>query len=70
MSGNVNLSVPVWHKANLTLEEASAYYGIGINTLRELTDRDECQKYILWVGRKRLIKREPFARYLETLYTI
>ena len=70
MSGNVNPSVPVWHKTNLTLEEASAYYGIGINTLRELTDRDECQKYVLWVGRKRLIKRELFARYLENLYTI
>ena len=34
------LSVPIWEKANLTLEEAAAYYGIGINKLRALTDTD------------------------------
>lgn len=28
--------VPVWEKAALTFEEASAYTGIGINRLREL----------------------------------
>ena len=32
------LSVPIWEKANLTLEEAAAYYGIGINKLRALTE--------------------------------
>ncbi len=26
--------VPVWEKANLTLDEAAAYFGIGINKLR------------------------------------
>ena len=42
--------VPVWEKANLTLEEAAAYSGIGINKLRELSDSDDC-KFVLWVGR-------------------
>ena len=27
--------VPIWEKTNLTLEEAAAYSGIGINKLRE-----------------------------------
>lgn len=49
-------TVPIWEKANLTLEEAAAYYGIGINKLRSLTDTDDCP-YVLWVGNKRLIKR-------------
>lgn len=31
--------VPIWEKANLTLEEAAAYSGIGINRIRELTMR-------------------------------
>ena len=31
------LTVPIWEKANLSLEEAAAYYGIGINKLRALT---------------------------------
>ena len=42
--------VPIWQKANLTLEEAAAYYNIGINKLRQITDRKECEKYVLWVG--------------------
>lgn len=27
--------VPIWEKTNLTLEEAAAYSGIGINKLRK-----------------------------------
>ena len=30
--------VPIWEKANLTIEEAAAYFGIGMNKLRELTE--------------------------------
>ena len=48
--------VPIWEKSNLTLEEAAAYSGIGINKLREITNEDKC-KFVLWVGNKRLIKR-------------
>ena len=47
--------IPIWQKANLTLEEAAAYYNIGINKLRQITDRKECEKYVLWVGTRRLI---------------
>ena len=64
-----NNSVPVWQKAFLTLEEGAAYYGIGINKLRDLTNAEDCP-YVLWVGRKRLIKRAAFEKYLETLYSI
>lgn len=32
--------VPIWEKTNLTLEEAAAYSGIGINKLREITNND------------------------------
>ena len=62
------LTVPIWEKANLSLEEAAAYYGIGINRIRALTDTDDCP-YVLWVGNKRLIKRKAFEKYLETLYS-
>ena len=46
--------IPIWEKSNLTLEEAAAYFGIGINKLREMTDERGCE-YVLWVGTKRLI---------------
>ena len=32
--------VPIWEKANLTLEEAAKYSGIGIHRLRELTNNE------------------------------
>lgn len=58
-------SVPIWERATITVEEASAYTGIGINKLREMTNRRDCQ-YVLWVGsRNRLIKRKAFEEYLE-----
>lgn len=58
-------SVPIWERATITVEEAAAYTGIGINKLREMTNRRDCQ-YVLWVGsRNRLIKRKAFEEYLE-----
>lgn len=50
----IKKEVPIWEKSNLTLEEASAYFGIGINKLREMTNDRNC-KYVIWCGSKRLI---------------
>lgn len=61
--------VPIWEKSNLTLEEAAAYTGVGINKLRDLTDNESCQ-FVLWIGRKRLIKRKKIDEYLEKCYSI
>lgn len=35
--------IPIWEKSNLTLEEAATYSGIGINKLRQLTDKEDCE---------------------------
>lgn len=61
--------VPIWEKSNLTLEEASAYSGIGVNKLREITNQKNCA-FVLWVGSKRLIKRRLLDSYLEKTYSI
>lgn len=61
--------VPIWEKSNLTLEEAAAYSGIGINKLREITNEERCT-FVLWVGTKRLIKRRGLDSYLEKAYSI
>ena len=61
--------VPIWEKANLTLEEAAAYSGIGTGKLREITNDKNCN-FVLWVGNKRLIKRKQLGRFLETAYSI
>ena len=61
--------VPIWGKSNLTLEEAAAYSGIGINKLRTLTDHEHCQ-FVLWVGSKRLIKRRKLDEYTEKMFSL
>jgi len=61
--------IPIWEKSNLTLEEASAYSGVGINKLRELSDERNCT-FVLWNGSKRLIKRRMLDIYLEKAFSI
>jgi len=61
--------VPIWNKANLTIEEAAAYFGIGMKKLRELTEDENC-KFVLYIGSKRLIKRQMFEKYLEQAYSL
>ena len=61
--------VPIWEKSNLSLEEAAAYSGIGINKLRELSNEKNC-RFVLWVGSKRLIKRRLLEEYIEQLFSI
>lgn len=62
-------TVPLWEKSNLTLEEAAAYSGIGINKLRILSDREDCP-FVLWVGSKRLLKRKKLDEFLNGAYSI
>ena len=61
--------VPIWEKANLTLEEAAAYFGIGINKIRQLTNEKNCP-FVLWCGSKRLIMRTAMEDYLSKEYSI
>ena len=63
-SGKKKFQVPIWEKSNLTLEEAAAYSGIGINKLRQMTDDENCE-FVLWIGNKRLIKRRKLDEYIE-----
>ena len=55
--------VPIWAKYCLTLDEAAAYFGIGMNKLREMTDEPNCQ-FVIFNGSKRLIKRRKLEENL------
>lgn len=63
------LEIPIWEKSNLTIEEAAKYSGIGIIKLREMTERTDCP-FVLWVGRKRLIKRREFDEYIVKAFSV
>ena len=63
------IEIPIWQKTTLTLEEAAAYSGIGINKIRQLSDKEDCE-FVLWVGTIRLIKRRKFDEYIEMAYSV
>lgn len=67
--GMKRIEVPIWEKSNLTVEETSAYSGIGINRIKDLSNNENCP-FVLWVGKKRLIKRKRFDEYIENQYSI
>ena len=62
-------NVRICEKYALTVTEAAAYFGIGMNKLRELTEDENC-KFVLYIGSKRLIKRQMFEKYLEQAYSL
>lgn len=61
--------IPVWHKLNLTIEEAAAYSNIGIHRLYELTEKEDCP-FVLWIGSRRVIKRKSFDEYIEKMSSV
>lgn len=65
----MNYDIPIYHKSNLTLEEAAAYTGIGVAKLRKISDEKDCS-FILWNGNKRLLKRKKLDEYIEKAYSI
>lgn len=57
--------IPIKDKVTLTISEAVEYSSIGRDKLYEMTNSPVCP-FVLWSGKKRLIKREAFERYLNS----
>ena len=55
-------NLPLDAKPLLTLKEASIYTGIGINKLREMSNENSCE-HVLFVGQKRMFKREALFSF-------
>ena len=66
---NRKFDIPIWRKANLAIEEAAAYSGIGMAKLYEMTESEDCP-FVLWIGSRRMIKRKAFDEYIERQYSI
>lgn len=65
-SRSARQKLPSRHPTSVPL---SAYSGIGINKLREITNERGCN-FVLFVGTKRLIKRRLLDAYLEKRDTL
>ena len=61
--------IPIADKYNLTIEEAAAYFNIGTDRIREITEEKKSD-LVLMVGTKRLIKRKKMEEYLDRLMVV
>ena len=58
-------TVPIQDKVvALTIKEAAEYSNIGINKLESLLRSPRCP-FILYVGKKKLVKRKEFEKYIS-----
>lgn len=62
-------AIPIWEKSCITIEEAAKYTGIGICKLRELTNDEHCN-FVLWIGKKRLVKRRKLDEFVDKAFSI
>ena len=70
MEGGVVMKVKVhkfeWYDKQLfTIEEASRYFGIGQTILRRYIKEHDSEDFIVSNGRKILIKRDVFKKYVD-----
>ena len=55
--------VPINDKVALTIREAAEYSNIGINKLESLLRSPRCP-FVLYVGKKKLVKRKEFEKFI------
>ena len=56
--------IPVNMKLALSIKEAAQYSGIGINRLENMLRKPNCP-FVLYVGTRKLVKREAFEQYVK-----
>ena len=56
--------VPIWHKTNLTVDEAVEYSGISREWIWKMTSHYDCP-FVLRLGHRRLVKRWAFDEYIK-----
>ena len=62
-------STPTHLKLTLSIEEAAEYTGIGINKIQSLLNIPNC-KFVLFIGKKRLVKRKEFEEFISKALVI
>ncbi len=60
----VKEAVPIYEKLALTIPEAAAYSNIGQNKITKLLKTPNCP-FALYVGKKKLVKRKEFERFIS-----
>ena len=58
--------IPIEKKYNLTLDEAAEYAGIDATRMRKISDEGE--DLVIWIGRRRFIRRKALEEYIKEHY--
>ncbi len=66
---NRKFDVRISEKPTLSVYEAAAYTGIGIQKLVRMSDDPMCN-FVVFIGTKRMFKRKKLEEYLESKYSI
>lgn len=63
----MQIEVPVWQKYVLSVEEAAAYFHIGVNRLRRLISQHKNADWLLWNQTHAQIKRCKFEQFIDSV---
>lgn len=69
MNQTFNERIPVQQKMTLTIREAAEYSNIGINKINEMLRQPNCP-FVLYVGSRKLVKRQAFEDYINSKVVI
>ena len=64
-----NVGIPLNLKLTRTVKEAAEYSNIGINRIDRMLRSPNCP-FVLYVGRKKLVKRKEFEQFISNKLTI
>ena len=59
------MTIPIWEKYTLSIEEAALYFRIGESKLRQIVSENSEAKYVLWNGNRPQIKRQMFEKMID-----
>ena len=65
----MNQEVPICDKLLLTIMEAAMYSNIGINRIDSMLREEGCP-FVLFVGSRKLVKRQAFEAYITERFAI
>jgi len=60
-----DLFVPIHQKLLLSIKEAAEYSNIGINKIDSMLRAPNCP-FVLYVGTKKLVKRQKFEEFIQS----
>lgn len=69
MENNAIDYVPIHQKVTLSIREAAAYSGIGLNKIDALLRTPGCP-FVLFIGTKKLVKRKQFEEFIAEKVSI